>query len=99
MHWPAGDEIAGVTQSVDRFFDPVFFSLCGHFRERRRNLQLYPIVLANLRAWLEFAPSRNPDAFPQFSSRRVSLRLVSRLSRKRGLRRRYSEPQTPAPSL
>jgi len=23
LHWPTGDEIAGVTQSLDRFFDPV----------------------------------------------------------------------------
>jgi len=31
-------------------------------------------LLANLRAWLEFAPSRNPDAFPPpFSSRRARL--------------------------
>ncbi|SPE43596.1 hypothetical protein SBA3_990002 [Candidatus Sulfopaludibacter sp. SbA3] len=27
-------------------------------------------LLANLRAWLEFAPSRNPDAFPHFHAYR-----------------------------
>jgi len=24
LHWPANDEIAGITQSLDRFFDPAF---------------------------------------------------------------------------
>ncbi|SPE42040.1 hypothetical protein SBA3_490007 [Candidatus Sulfopaludibacter sp. SbA3] len=34
MHSPAGDEIAGVTQSLDRFFDPVCFGGAGFSPQR-----------------------------------------------------------------
>ncbi|SPE35851.1 hypothetical protein SBA3_2310046 [Candidatus Sulfopaludibacter sp. SbA3] len=38
MHWPTGDKIAGVTQSLDRFFDRVIFRAMRPFsRERQPN--------------------------------------------------------------
>ncbi|SPE38072.1 hypothetical protein SBA3_2770003 [Candidatus Sulfopaludibacter sp. SbA3] len=56
-----GDKIAGVTY-------PIFIPIVARAWAPQQARNSPP--LANLRAWLEFAPSRNPDALPGYNKPR-----------------------------